>query len=324
MSEPQLLLGIDGGGSSTRAVLANLDGLVLGVGSAGSSNPFSGGLEASRSAIDLAVSGAFAKAGIPRRPVGWAVLGIAGLVTEDERAGISNVASELALARRHQVYHDLHIALTGSLLGKPGAVLVAGTGSACYVRNGDGREVITGGKGPLAGDSGSAYWIALRALRTAVKQFDGRLPRGPLADAVLEHLETDDPSGLPARIHRDGLSTSQLARLTPRVIRLAAAGDEASAGIVAAAHAALTNMLQTALLRVSLTEPKVVFAGGLATSEPFGIGLRKRIQVALPEAVFCNPVLPPAGGAILEAFSLAGIDKAEQRVEALVSGLTQL
>ncbi|NNE69199.1 MAG: hypothetical protein HKN29_02420 [Rhodothermales bacterium] len=324
MPASHLFLGIDGGGSSTRAVLSDSEGRVLGIGSAGPSNPFSSGLEGSRTAIDLAVGRAFSTAGVPRAPAAGACLGIAGLVTPVQEQGLREVAENLSLGLDILIHHDLRIALTGSLLGTPGAVLVAGTGSACYARSAGGREVITGGKGPLAGDSGSGYWIAHRALRTAVKQLDGRLRTGPLAVAVLDYLGINKASQLPGRLHREGLTPSKLAGFAPRVIALAAEGDEVAASIIGAAQEALTAMVEAAARQAWLESLNLVFAGGIATSEPFGTGLRDRILKILPDTTFPSSALPPAGGAVLEAFMSAGIEITSDGVERLQDGLQSL
>ena len=49
-------------------------------------------------------------------------------------------------------------------------LIVSGTGSACYARNPNGKEIKVGGWGHLLGDKGSGYAIGLRALKAAPRE----------------------------------------------------------------------------------------------------------------------------------------------------------
>src|ERR671922_279575 len=51
--------------------------------------------------------------------------------------------------------------------GRPGALLLAGTGSIVLGRDARGRLVRAGGLGPLIGDEGSAFWLGREWLRRA-------------------------------------------------------------------------------------------------------------------------------------------------------------
>lgn len=308
MTSPALVLGIDGGGSSTRAVLVDLTGRVKGRGAAGASNPFAVGRDGCEDALGAAVEAAFMTAGLPRQPVRFATLGIAGLVGEREATLVREVASGLTLADDLLITHDLHVALEGGLAGGPGVVLISGTGSSCYARGDSGDGVVTGGKGPLAGDSGSAYWVAHRALRVACKQLDGRLPGERLAHAVLKHLQLRDPSALVRKLYQPSITARELARLCPVIVELARDGDAEAAGVVAKAQEGLAEMVQAAAGRVGLEGPAVILTGGLARAELFRPGLERAIGRRLPGATFPERHLPPVGGAALCALRKAGID----------------
>ncbi|MFT4605604.1 MAG: N-acetylglucosamine kinase-like BadF-type ATPase [Rhodothermales bacterium] len=321
MTSPSLVLGVDGGGSSTRAVLSDLSGNVRGRGAAGASNPFAVGREGCDAALNAAVAEAFMTAGLPRQPVAFAVLGIAGLLGERETQLVEHVARSLALASGLLVIHDLHIALEGGLTGGPGVVLIAGTGSSCYARGARGNGVITGGKGPVAGDSGSAYWVAHRALRMAVKQLDGRLPRGPLAGAVLEQLSLQNPADLVKKLYQPSLPARELARLCPAVVQLASQGDEFAAAIVEKAQDALAEMVQAGAGRVHLHNPAVILTGGLARAGLFRPGLEAAIVRRIPGASFPERRLPPVGGAVLCALRGAGAALDDALVERLAAGM---
>lgn len=321
MTSPDLVLGIDGGGSSTRAILADLSGQVRGRGASGASNPFAVGRDGCQASLGAAVDAAFMTAGLRRGPVAYATLGIAGLVGEREATLVRDVASRLDLASEILVTHDLHIALEGGLAGECGVVLIAGTGSSCYARGTSGPGVVTGGKGPLAGDSGSAYWVAHRAVRVACKQLDGRMPRGPLADVVLSQLHLKGPSELVRKLYQPGLPARDLARLCPAVVELALEGDGAAAGIVDRAQDGLAEMVQAASRQAELSAPDVILTGGLARADLFRPGLETAIARRVPGASFPERRLSPAGGAVLAALAGAGVGVDDRLIARLAAGM---
>ncbi len=299
-----IVLGIDGGGSSTRAVLASDSGDVLGHGAGGPSNLLSVGREQTAASLEEAVGLAWADSGLDRREADVAVLGLAGLTLPQHRNVISVLAAELGLASAVRVEHDLHIALAGGLAGDPGIVLVAGTGAACFARSKMGKTALVGGKGALAGDSGSAYWVAHRAVRIAVKQLDGRLPESELCQTVLSFLGVAREGDFVSKLR--ALTTPEIARLCPLVVRLGIDGDDAARQIVAGAEAALADMARTAARQADLSEPKLILTGGLARSLGFRPGLEAAVAAGLPGVTFPGRTLSPVGGAVLEALRELG------------------
>src|SRR5436309_650814 len=86
-----VFVGVDGGGSHTRAVVGRVDGVVLGRGEAGASNPSALGFEAAVAAIEAAVGAALERSAAAREVAGsWAVeaiaLGVAGAGRPADRA----------------------------------------------------------------------------------------------------------------------------------------------------------------------------------------------------------------------------------------------
>ena len=150
----ELVIGVDGGGTRTRLVVAAADGRILGLGEAGCGNPSAGGEAEVRGSLAAARTRAFVQAGLEPRAAAAAFLGLAGVAGEEERRAVERLAVELELAPgdRTAVDHDLRVAQAGAFAGGPGLVLVAGTGSACYGRAADGRSWRAGGGGSFADD----------------------------------------------------------------------------------------------------------------------------------------------------------------------------
>ena len=145
-----LYLGVDGGGSKTRAWLADEKGTVLGRGNTGTANINYTTRTSAVAAIRAACTQAFRSARVTESKVSGAWLGLAGMARACDRDWMKEQFSELAI--KIEVSDDLHIAHCGGLAGDPGIVLVAGTAGmslATVIRS----EFSYPGVGILAGDS---------------------------------------------------------------------------------------------------------------------------------------------------------------------------
>jgi len=178
----EYLIGVDGGGTGTRALVARRGGPVLGQGEAGPS-ALGQGIESAWQQIELAIARAFDAAAVVRPAFAHCALG-AGL------SGISNAPWRDAFLAQNPGYAKLlaetdgFTMLVGAHDGRPGALLAAGTGSIGEVWRADGTRASVGGWGFPAGDEGSGAWLGLRAMRIAQCAMDGRLPVGTLSRRV--------------------------------------------------------------------------------------------------------------------------------------------
>lgn len=176
-------IGIDGGGTRTRARLASPQGDALGFAASGPS-ALGQGIEQAWRHIAQAVDLAFADAGlspVPRRRCALG-LGLAGANVRqrcEEFLGHAPPFAEIALDT------DAYTTLLGAHEGRPGAIVAAGTGSVGEALHHDGQRVAVGGWGFPVGDEGSGAWLGLRAMRETHRAIDGRAPVGPLVGAVL-------------------------------------------------------------------------------------------------------------------------------------------
>src|SRR5436305_64604 len=159
---PPLLLGIDGGGSKTRFVLADGEGRLLGTHTGPGSYHLEIGMEGLRKVLSDGLAALFAQTGIEASAVAYGFLGLPAH-GEDSAARLELDAMPEALLRhrRYRCGNDMVCAFAGSLAGEDGINIVAGTGSICYGER-DGTSARAGGWGELFGDEGSAYWIAVQ------------------------------------------------------------------------------------------------------------------------------------------------------------------
>ena len=184
------LLGIDGGGTTTEAWLAEPGCHVLGRGTAGPSNAKAVGPEAARRALDAAIRGAFHAAGLTSSPVDVICLGLAGFDRPDDRKILAGWADEAGWARRIVMVNDGDLVVAAGTPEGWGVGVIAGTGSIAVGRAKDGRTARAGGWGHLIGDEGSAYGIVLEALRLVARRADGRASRPPGRDPLTERVCT--------------------------------------------------------------------------------------------------------------------------------------
>ncbi|RPH38046.1 ATPase, partial [bacterium] len=185
-----IFAGVDGGATRTRIVLASHDGTILGAGLAGPANYDNVGVDEARLNIDRALDRAWTSALLPRRPVQGIFLGMAGVVSPQDRDTITRMALDIHAAPPSAIFvdHDIRIALAGGLAGEEGAVLIIGTGCSCYGRRADGRSHRTGW-GYLLDDLGSGYYLGLQAMIALIRETDGRGKKTSLSAAVRNALD---------------------------------------------------------------------------------------------------------------------------------------
>jgi glucosamine kinase len=181
-SSPLYLIGIDGGGTGTRARLTLNDGRILAQGEAGPSS-LSQGVEQAWQHVQQAIAQAFADAHLPLPyPTECALgLGLAGAISPARAEAFLQSAPPYALLALES---DGATSLRGAHAGHPGAVLAFGTGSVGEAVQANGRKVSVGGWGFPSGDEGSGAWLGLRAVQVAQQALDGRRLAGALAQAV--------------------------------------------------------------------------------------------------------------------------------------------
>jgi N-acetylmuramic acid 6-phosphate etherase len=321
----ELVLGIDGGGTHTVALLAarqtsassapltlpsppeggegrvrGAGWSVLGRGEAGPSNRHAVGDARAFAALDEAVTAAFAAAGLCRAPVGEVCLGLAGAGRAEDQEAVRRWALQVNLAPKVQVTSDAALLLAAGTPEGWGLALVAGTGSIAYAQTADGRTARSGGWGYLLGDEGSAYALVMAALRAVARAADGCGPATRLMERFLARFGLDQPHELIPTIYRGSWDRKALAALAPLVIE-AVAEDAVAARIVDEAARDLAQTAAAAARSLGLGERPLplALAGGLLLASA---GYRERVLQALKSLnVYPDPVTlvsEPAVGAI--------------------------
>jgi N-acetylglucosamine kinase-like BadF-type ATPase len=210
------------------------------------------------------------------RRAGSLVVAARGVWTLAERAALRRRLRPLA--ERVAVISDAEAALLGALGGRPGVLVLAGTGSIVLGRDDHGRLMRAGGLGPLLGDEGSAFWLGREWLR-----------RRPDAAAAARALA------------RRPDAVARIAAGAPAVLARARRGDRRARAITRAGQAHLAEQAASVIRRLGLASPVTVsWSGGLLADEWYRAGVRR----ALARRVRCR-WRPPQADAALAAARLA-------------------
>ncbi len=273
-----LYLGIDAGGTHTRARLVSDDGQLIGTGEAGPANPRIG-LPEALDAIAEAYAQAFGEAGLTQADltstrVG---LGIAGL----NRRGILPGLQDHDFPFRSIAFaSDAAIANIGAHAGGDGAIAIVGTGSIGFGRVGD--EVFTiGGYGFPISDEGSGADLGMRAIRRSLWARDGRIQPSEMTDKVLDRFEGSASEIVDWTSRATPTDYAEFASL---VMDHAAAGDPVAEPIVQQAALRIDRLIRVLLDRGA---PHFCLMGGVAVrmKDWLAASIRERLREPLGDAL---------------------------------------
>jgi N-acetylglucosamine kinase-like BadF-type ATPase len=295
-----LVVGIDAGGTKTRAFAVTRAGTIIGRGAGGGANLLSS--PDPQGSIAAALREALAG-----RVPDAVVLSCAGGEREADRAkGRAILASLLGPGVAVEVTHDAKAALYAGNPAGCGVVLISGTGSIAYGRNDQGDEARCGGWGYLVGDEGSAVWIGQEGLRAASYDHDGRGSPTMITRHLFEDLAVTDFNGvLPLLYGRPHPSPAILAA-TRAVARAFGESDGIAGHIVQRGARLLAGMAATVAHRLLLDDGPVYLAGGAFENvRPLERAVRLELLGALPRAAVEPLGEEPATGAARLAATLA-------------------
>ncbi len=295
-----LLLGIDGGGTKTLALLANSDGTVLGRSQAASSNYHKVGAPAALAALDEVIGAVFAAAHLPPTPVAAICLGLSGVDRPEDLA-----VFRPWLAARHPgaasvIVNDAELVLAAGAPEGWGVAVICGTGSICVGRNRAGHSARADGWGNILGDEGSGFAMGLAALRAVMRAHDGRGPTTMLTQTVLAAWSLQRPEQLVQRVYTEQASPMEIAALSVLVSQAAENGDPLALEIMARTARELAVSIQAVTRRLGLVDATPCgLAGGVLTKNQRMAGLLKEATHGL--GLQLSPVTlvhEPAQGAL--------------------------
>ncbi|GGO76841.1 N-acetylglucosamine kinase [Marinobacterium nitratireducens] len=255
------LLGVDGGGTSCRARLTDLDGRVLGEGQAGSANVRLG-VDRAYASILQACGQALGAAGLDRSVLAriYAGFGLAGAVDEARKSQVLAFPNPFAGV---VLETDAHAACLGAHAGADGGILILGTGS-CALGYRDGGFLSVGGWGFMISDQGSGAWLGLNAVRQSLLAHEGVIAAGSLSRALMARF---DDSPLALLNWSEQAQPGDYGAFAPLVLEQANAGDEMALGLVRQSAGEAGALVERLL---ALGMERICLMGGLAAAiEPW-------------------------------------------------------
>ena len=297
------VIGVDQGGSGTRAVICSLDGTLLGAGlGPGACHAFTG-MDFAMQATQTAVQRALAQAGIQQGRAEVYVGGHTGADWADEYDLLRNAVQELGCAHQVYIVNDSIAALRGGTLQAFGAILVAGTGANCAILAPDGREFIYHYYHDEYLQGGSALGRA--ALNAIYRAETGRPPQTTLRDQVLNLFDLPDVDSLMRAMVEGKISADRIPEIAPVVFAEAQNGDQAAHRIVCKFGEGCAELLTNGLQRLGMSElaVEIVLSGGVfkARSALLRNILEKNVLFLVSDARFVEARYEPVVGAVLLA-----------------------
>ncbi|GAX91730.1 N-acetylglucosamine kinase [Effusibacillus lacus] len=306
-----VFVGIDGGGTKTRAMAVTKDGRLLVDLTAEGSNVNRYGWEPTqRSLSDL--FGKIRAVLKEDEAVVSVYLGLAGIDREQERQRMNEWVRSQWPDAHVRVGHDALPALVAASGESKGIVLIAGTGSIAFGVNEAGETCRVGGWGYLIGDEGSGYDIGKRALIAIMRSYDGRGPSTLLTKKILTRYGLQDVPDLIPLVYSECYSRERMAELARVVMDAALEGDLVSSLLLADATVHLCELVEVLLRRLKFESRQIplVVTGGLFHP---GSMLTERIRARLePEVRVVTSKHPPVVGALLLAQQQSGKIAAEE------------
>ncbi|NLN82771.1 MAG: hypothetical protein GX138_00175 [Firmicutes bacterium] len=302
------ILAIDGGGTRTRAVLADTMGNILGHAEGGPANYKIAGLHIAKESLRAAINGAFAAANLPVQDVAVGYFGLAAVGRDEDREVIKNALKEFAPRYQRLILdNDGIIAMTGATVAKPGVVVISGTGSMIYGRNQENQTARSGGWGPIIGDEGGGYEIGRQGLMAVMRQGDGRGPKTALTESIFSQWNVTNHQQLAAKVYHPETQRPHIAVLSILVKQAAAQGDEVARKIIAEAIEQLALAATAVIRELKMEEdefPVALVGGGFSEDISWAQGLEDLIRQVAPKSYLSPPVYHPVIGALLSGLQL--------------------
>ena len=289
------VIGIDAGGTKTVGLLADETGAVLRDSRAGAANLVMQGELGVEKVIFEVI-----EALDPPPEVDAICLGIAGADRPSSLELMGGVLGRLGFRHNVRVVSDALIALAAGAPDALGIVLVAGTGSVAFGRDGE-RSARSGGWGYLLGDEASAYWLGLAAVRQGIRGLDGRGPKTTLYERIRARLGVETPQDLSDWFYSKQAPRTAVAELAGVVEEAAREGDAGAEAILALAAEHLSRAASAVARKLEFAgEYPLILAGGTFRACP---SLEPRLvsRLELPAARVERLQVEPARGAVLLA-----------------------
>ncbi len=272
------IIGVDGGGTSTEAVIADTEGNVVDVAYSGPSNIRNiGVINTAKNIVSLV------KKIKQDRDIKQYCIALAGIEEEkkDTKEELLQIFKKEGLANV-TIISDQLAAFFSVADKKKGIVIIAGTGSvACGWNNNN--KAKAGGWGYFA-DEGSAFYVGIETYREIQKGFDGRKEKTIMHDVLYKEWGIDNSIDFNYKVYDNFLS--HLPALSMITSKAEEQGDITAQNILKNASKELVHCAVTVISKLELQQEKfpVVITGGMFKSQFLYNSVSKDILSFAPSA----------------------------------------
>lgn len=304
------VIGIDGGGTKTHALLLDEQGQIRATASGSTANYHATGYEQTVSTLYELIHRLTGQASLQDSEISQIVCCLAG-IDSDQDALLMEQELIKHLACPIHVYND-GLAALYSVDGRgEGAILVAGTGSVAMGRDSTGELFRAGGWGHLVGDLGSGFDIGKRAIIAVLAASEGTGPVTVLSEHIPQVVQVEDANQLIAWASAYDRLPRELAALVPTVVQAAEAGDQVSREILTQIALELGKLGNHILDKGNWKQKQLTLVGGLEHIWKWiGPTLMESIAEKHADVQWVKPLYSPVVGASLLAFDQLGIQLA--------------
>ncbi|MDR4890339.1 BadF/BadG/BcrA/BcrD ATPase family protein [Fredinandcohnia sp. QZ13] len=305
------VLGIDGGGTKTKGIIADECGNVYAVARVGATNQNGADLESIEKEFESLFSSLENQNKDAFNNLHTIFAGIAGVDRPEAKEIIKAILGKLAPSQATIIIDNDGVnALYSGTLGAPGIVQICGTGSITFGVNDQGERKRIGGWGYLIDDEGSSYELGREALYAIFKAYDKRGPKTALTEKIVQHFQIADPTDLISIVYSAKHPRDVIAPLSKYVTEAVDQGDEVAKELIRGSGnriARSIHHLYDQLFPLNEREVQVVLVGGLFTrSDLFIPIIETYLQEAFLPLKLVTPHIEPVGGAVAAGIVQAG------------------
>lgn len=315
------VLGIDGGGTKTAAVMTDIKGNVIATATVGATNPNGVGYEKAEAELIVLLkkieqqnSDAFSK-------ITHAFAGMSGVDRPEDKIRMTAVYQSLLPEQCVcMVDNDATNALYSGTYGEPGVVHISGTGSITYGITKQNDRSRVGGWGFLLGDPGSGFSIGRNVLNQVFAEYDGYGEPTLLTPLIKEKTGiTSIPDLVPIMYH-SGQSRESIASFSRLAVTAAELGDAVAQSVLQTVGqemgTSIKHLLEKLFSKEERKDVPIVLAGGVyhnaACYLPF---IQRELKTLQVEPTFVIPSLPPVSGSVFAALKEANQKPIDESIQ---------
>lgn len=320
-----LIIGVDGGQSSTRCVVADMDCNILLKKTGGPSNHITGkkGIMRLEKALDESLDAAVKKLPAESR-IRAICLGMTGVADKSQTSQIvKEKAKKIVSAEVFKIVGDARTVFMGSTAGRPGICVYAGTGSIAFGKNEEGRVTRCGGWGHIIDDAGGGYDIGRQCLKAAFRGIDGYGPRTSLSDRILKQFGSSSPRAVVQKIYfEDFLPRFKIAELSKIVSEEAKNGDQVAIEILKNAAVNLGKLIICVARKLGMINDIFLYTasgGVLQAGDIILDSLKRSVLEEAPLAQYEKPLCQPVCGALIICLNELGVALTDTRLNKLIN-----